>query len=70
VTTVDQQEGEKRGTEPLTSLSKYKRWQRTGEAIFGENILPLESGPVRVGDDIFELSARTSPLVYGRQSGP
>jgi len=65
VTTVDQEAGEKRGTEPLTSLGPYKRWDKTGEVIFGENILPLESGLIRVGDEIFELSARNPPLVYG-----
>jgi uncharacterized protein len=65
VTTVDQEIGEKRGTEPLTSLSKYKKWKRTGETIFGENILPLQSGLISVRDDIFELSARDPPLVYG-----
>jgi uncharacterized protein len=65
VTTVDQEVGEKRGTEPLTSLSSYKRWNKTGETIFGENILPLRSGLIRVGDEISELSARHSPLVYG-----
>jgi uncharacterized protein len=65
VTTVDQEIGEKRGTEPLTSLSKYKRWDKTRETIFGENILPLQSGLITVGDDIFELSARNPHLVYG-----
>jgi uncharacterized protein len=65
VTTVDQEIGEKRGTEPLTSLSTYKRWDKTRETIFGENILPLQSGLIRVGDDILELSARNPPLVYG-----
>jgi uncharacterized protein len=65
VTTVDQDVGEKRGTEPLTSLNDYKRWDKTGEVLFGENILPLGSGLIRVGDDISELSARYPPLVYG-----
>jgi len=66
VTTVDQDEGEKRGTEPLTSLSSYKRWDRTREAIFGENILPLRSGLIKVGDDISEVLGRNPPLVYGK----
>jgi MOSC domain-containing protein len=65
VTTVDQETGEKRGTEPLTSLTSYKRWSKTRETIFGENILPLRDGLIRLGDDISELSARTTPLVYG-----
>jgi len=65
VTTVDQEAGERRGNEPLTSLNDYKRWDKTGEVLFGENILPSQSGLIRVGDDIFELSARDPPLVYG-----
>ena len=67
VTTVDQDEGERRGTEPLTSLSTYKRWGKTSEVLFGENVLPLSNGLIRVGDDISQLSARNPPLVYGRQ---
>jgi uncharacterized protein len=65
VTTVDQEEGEKRGTEPLTTLTKYKRWDKTRELIFGENMLPLESGLIRVGDEISQLRVRNPPLVYG-----
>ena len=67
VTTVDQEEGRKTGNEPLTSLSDYKKWARTGEVIFGENLLPLENKVVRVGDSIDELSARSPPLFYGRR---
>lgn len=66
VTTVDQEKGERRGTEPLSALSTYKRWSRTGELIFGENALPLNSGVVRVGDDISQLTAREPLLVYGK----
>jgi uncharacterized protein YcbX len=68
VTTVDQDAGEWRGTEPLTSLNKYMRWGKTGEVLFGENILPTQGGLIRVGDDILELSARDPRLVYGTQS--
>jgi uncharacterized protein len=68
VTTVDQDEGEKRGNEPLTSLSRYKKWERTEEVIFGENMLPLCSGLIRVGDSIEQLSARNPPLVYGNRA--
>lgn len=67
VTTVDQDAGEKRGNEPLTSLNTYKRWDKTSEVLFGENILPLRNGLIRVGDEISELSSRNPPLVYGRQ---
>jgi uncharacterized protein len=67
VTTVDQDAGEKRGNEPLASLSSYRRWDKTSEVIFGENILPLQEGLIKVGDEISELSSRNPPLVYGRQ---
>jgi uncharacterized protein len=65
VTTVDQELGEKRGNEPLVTLSRYKRWGRTGEVLFGENALPLEEGWVGVGDEIVQVSARSPPLFYG-----
>jgi hypothetical protein len=52
----------------LTSLNKYMRWGKTGEVLFGENILPTQGGLIRVGDDILELSARDPRLVYGTQS--
>jgi uncharacterized protein YcbX len=64
VTTVDQEAGEKKDNEPLTSLSTYVRWERTRETIFGENILPLESGVVAIGDPITQTSARSPPLAY------
>ena len=66
VTTVDQQSGEKRGNEPLTALSTYKRWQKTREIIFGENVLPIQAGTVSIGDDIVQLTERRPPIVYGR----
>jgi uncharacterized protein YcbX len=66
VTTVDQEKGERRGMEPLSALSTYKRWSKTRELIFGENALPLNSGVVRVGDEISQLSARDPLLVYGK----
>jgi uncharacterized protein len=65
VTTVDQDVGEKRGNEPLTSLGRYKKWDRTNEVIFGENLLPIHSGLIKVGDSIEQLSARNPPLTYG-----
>lgn len=69
VTTIDQNDGEKCGNEPLASLGRYKRWERTGEVIFGENLLPLQTGVIRIGDDIVELSARDPPLSYGKRDG-
>jgi len=66
VTTVDQELGERTGNEPLTALSRYKRWDRTGEVLFGENVLPLEEGWIEVGDEIVQVSARSPALLYGR----
>jgi uncharacterized protein len=65
VTTVDQEAGEKRGNEPLTTLSSYKRWDATNELIFGENIIPLTGGTIEVGDEIVLATARDPPLRYG-----
>jgi len=68
VTTVDQEAGEKRGNEPLTTLSGYKRWDRTRESLFGENMFPLNGGTLTLGDEILEVRARNPPLSYGRQA--
>ncbi len=68
VTTVDQDEGEKKGNEPLSSLSRYKKWDRTDEVIFGENILPVNGGLIRVGDSIERVSVRNPPLAYGTRT--
>ena len=68
VTTVDQETGEKRGTEPLKSLSTYKRWDRTKELIFGENVLPLRNGSIKTDDEITMSTARDPPILYGRLS--
>lgn len=65
VVTVDQEEGEKKGNQPLTALTTYKRWEKTREVLFGENMLPLNIGTIRVGDDICELSARSPKVMYG-----
>ena len=66
VTTVDQTSGEKRGNEPLRALSTYKRWRKTREIIFGENVLPTQEGTIRMGDEIVQLTKRNPPLEYGR----
>jgi uncharacterized protein YcbX len=68
VTTVDQEVGEKSGNEPLTTLSKYKRWNVTRELLFGENALPLKGGSITVGDEILEYRARRPRIVYGKDA--
>lgn len=69
VTLVDQQTGEVRKKEPLASLSKYKRWRnRDGDlkVIFGENMLPLGNGTIRLGDELVVSTYRNPQLVYGK----
>lgn len=49
MTTTDQQTGE-RSAEPLATLSTYR--QRNNKIYFGQNIIPLTNGIIRVGDQI------------------
>ena len=66
VTTVDQETGIPRGKEPLLTLAKYKIWiDRKGAptVIFGENMLPMGSGPIAIGDRLVVTEERNPPLV-------
>lgn len=68
ITTVDPQTGEPLGKEPLATLNAYKRWRNKEgkpKVIFGENMLPLESGMINIGDTIRMESVRDPPLEYG-----
>ncbi|PPS68506.1 MULTISPECIES: MOSC domain-containing protein [Streptomyces] len=49
VTTTDQDTGE-RGREPLFSLGRHRR--RDGKLVFGQNLVPLSRGAIRVGDPL------------------
>ncbi|MEU1314887.1 MOSC domain-containing protein [Streptomyces tibetensis] len=49
VTTTDQDTGE-RGREPLFSLGRHRR--RDGRLVFGQNLVPLSRGTIRVGDPL------------------
>ena len=49
MTTTDQQTGE-RSPEPLATLSTYRK--RNNKIYFGQNIIPLTNGIIRVGDQI------------------
>ncbi|EFL30147.1 MOSC domain-containing protein [Streptomyces viridochromogenes DSM 40736] len=49
VTTTDQSSGE-RGREPLHSLGRHRRLG--GKLIFGQNLVPLTRGTIRVGDPV------------------
>jgi uncharacterized protein len=49
LTTVDQETGEK-GTEPLATLSSYRK--RDNKIYFGQNLVAIDHGVVAVGDHI------------------
>ncbi|MFK4111186.1 MOSC domain-containing protein [Streptomyces sp. NPDC002176] len=49
VTTVDQGTGV-RGREPLRTLARLRR--RDGRLLFGQNLVPLTTGTIRVGDPV------------------
>ncbi|MFJ8595812.1 MOSC domain-containing protein [Streptomyces sp. NPDC093598] len=49
VTTTDQDTGE-RGREPLFSLGRHRRLG--GKPVFGQNLVPLSPGTIRVGDPV------------------
>ncbi|MFF7790811.1 MOSC N-terminal beta barrel domain-containing protein [Streptomyces sp. NPDC007991] len=49
VTTTDQGTGE-RGREPLHSLGRHRRLG--GKLVFGQNLVPLSQGTIRVGDPV------------------
>jgi uncharacterized protein YcbX len=49
VTTTDQDTGE-RGREPLHSLGRHRRFG--GKVVFGQNLVPLSRGTIRVGDPV------------------
>ena len=68
VTTFDQDTSEYVGPEPLKSLATYKKWRNKNgdlKVIFGENMLPLATAWIKVGDQLNLVSKRDPPLVYG-----
>jgi len=50
VTTIDQERGERTGSEPLRTLASYRTIDRG--AVFGRFLVPLEEGTIRVGDEV------------------
>jgi uncharacterized protein YcbX len=56
LTTVDQETGNK-GKEPLTTLSTYRR--HNGKVYFGQNIIPVDTGVISVGESISVIDFRT-----------
>lgn len=65
---IDQGTGKINKREPSYTLTKYKTWINIygkGVVIFGENMLPLSEGTIRVGDPVRIVSRRQPSLVYG-----
>lgn len=54
VTTTDQVTGERMGQEPLRTLATFR--QVDGQAMFGQNLIPLSIGLIRVGDPVEALA--------------
>lgn len=68
VTGVDPETGRLKNLKPLAILNRYKRWiNDRGEltVIFGENMLPQGTGPLRVGSILEFTEYRNPPLIYG-----
>lgn len=56
MTTIDQETGEKKGKEPLTTLNKYRKAGH--KILFGQNVLISQLGTVSVGDNVTVVSRK------------
>ncbi|MFF8831419.1 MOSC domain-containing protein [Streptomyces sp. NPDC015131] len=59
VTTVDQSTGQ-RGTEPLRTLARHRLFGR--KMVFGQHLIPENTGTLRVGDPVRVLGQEPSPV--------
>lgn len=64
-TNVDPKTGVASGNEPLATLAKFRYHQ--GDIDFGQNLIPLNSGMIRAGDEV-QVLATQGALLYGSQS--
>ena len=63
-TTVDPQSAEKHNNqEPLTTLKKYRLDNIKKEIMFGQNLVALNQGKIRIGDKVEVLSTQ-QPTIY------
>ncbi len=62
---VDPNTGVAELNEPLATLSKFRFHQ--GEIDFGQNLIPLNSGLIRAGDEVEVLSTHKA-VIYGSQN--
>lgn len=64
MTTIDQASGEPQGPEPLSTLSKFRLYERGGKRkiLFGQNVIPESGkGRVSVGDEVEVLETKRPP---------
>ena len=59
--TVDQQTGQK-GPEPIRTLTTYRKFDK--QVFFGQNLVPLNRGKIRLGDPVTVVSKREEPHPY------
>ena len=67
VTNVDQETGTLVAGRALRPLVKYSRWvnnEGKQKIIFGENMLPLQEGKIKVGDEVVMTEKRKPSLQY------
>ncbi|MEI6896469.1 MAG: MOSC N-terminal beta barrel domain-containing protein [Psychromonas sp.] len=63
-TNVDPNTGIAKHNEPLATLAKFRYHQ--GEIDFGQNLIPLNSGMIRCGDEL-QVLATQGAILYGSQ---
>lgn len=62
---VDPQTGVADQEEPLNTLAKFRYHQ--GNIDFGQNLIPLNSGMIRTGDEIKIITTQAAPFYSGKQ---
>ncbi|WP_020594446.1 hybrid-cluster NAD(P)-dependent oxidoreductase [Kiloniella laminariae] len=48
--------------EPLRTLTSYRQRQNSRDVLFGENMIPLNAGSLRIGDPVEVLKTKTRPV--------
>lgn len=62
---VDPKTGNAQSNEPLATLSTFRYHQ--GEVNFGQNLIPLNTGMIRAGDEIKVLRTQAAPAYVSQQ---
>jgi len=63
ITTIDQESGHPVGREPLRKLNEFRKYG--GNVYFGENLVPVNAGTIRVGDEVELLERRAAAMPSG-----